>query len=98
VNNDTYENIMTYGEILNYLNKDDEQEVLGNTKVLLGIKVPWYPQIRITMDQTITSKSSGRMGRSPLNHSPSSRQMTQSHVHSTLKTIGYLILLAGNGS
>jgi hypothetical protein len=40
VNNDTYENIMTYGEILNYLNKDDEQEVLCKYKRIVGHQGP----------------------------------------------------------
>ena len=40
VNNDTYEDIMTYGEILTFLNKDEEQEVLWRYKSILGHQGP----------------------------------------------------------
>ena len=43
VNNDTYEDVMTYGEILNHLNKDEEQEVLWRYKNIIGHQGPLSP-------------------------------------------------------
>ena len=43
VNNDTYKNIMTYGEVTNFLNKDDEQEVLWKYKAIIGHQGPLVP-------------------------------------------------------
>ena len=40
VNNDQYEQIMAYGELLQHINKDDEQEVLWKYKRILGHQGP----------------------------------------------------------
>jgi len=40
VDNDRYEDIMAYGEILDYLNKDEEQEVLWRFKRITGHQGP----------------------------------------------------------
>jgi hypothetical protein len=40
VNNDQYEQIMAYGELLDHINKDEEQEVLWKYKRILGHQGP----------------------------------------------------------
>ncbi len=40
VNNDTYEEIMTYGEILTHINKDEEQDILWRYKNIIGHQGP----------------------------------------------------------
>jgi hypothetical protein len=40
VNNDTYEEIMTYGEILTHINRDEEQDVLWRYKNIIGHQGP----------------------------------------------------------
>ena len=40
VNNDQYEQIMAYGELLQHINKDDEQEVLWKYKRIMGHQGP----------------------------------------------------------
>lgn len=40
VNNDKYEELMTYGEVLNHINKDTEQEVLWRYKKISGHQGP----------------------------------------------------------
>jgi hypothetical protein len=43
VNNDQYEEIMSYGEILTHINKDEEQEVLWRYKRIMGHQGPLSP-------------------------------------------------------
>ena len=43
VNNDQYEQVMTYGELLAHINKDEEQDVLWRYKRIMGHQGPLTP-------------------------------------------------------
>ena len=48
INKDIYEDILTYNQILEYMSKDEEMALYGNSRTLLAIRDPSTRTIKIT--------------------------------------------------
>jgi hypothetical protein len=75
-NEDTSEEIITYYQLLEYLAKDDNNDIIWKFKRIVSHQGPLTPKHHIIKDQHITSWLNGRMGIPQWNHCRSLQRMT----------------------
>ena len=97
IGNGKVEELISYNQLLEHLeNAQDhdmgmDQEPLTGSEPSLHTKVLCLPQIQTGKEANIMFKLNGRLGRLPLNPSPSLLLMIQSHVQHMPKKMTYLL-------
>ena len=96
IGNGKVEELISYNQLLEHLENAQDHDMgmdqeLYRFRAIIGHQGPCLPQIQTGKEANIMFKLNGRLGRLPLNPSPSLLLMIQSHVQHMPKRMTYLL-------